>query len=238
MEYFFEALSPRSLSPPPEDSMTRGRILARLAAAAFIGIMLAGPGAAVFPSTLRWGAWAACPAGTEPAPERFRASYSRPGETQVALRCFAPDGADRGDHTLAAIGGLFAMYTVGLTVLFSLLGLRAGTRTGALPEPAAPRSVPPEVEAKARALVERDQKITAIKVVREATGMGLKEAEDWVEALPGRPPTTSALPVTPTPPPESRTREERLSELKRLLDANLITQGEFEAKKAEILAEL
>ncbi|MFL5539658.1 MAG: ribosomal protein L7/L12 [Longimicrobiaceae bacterium] len=217
--------------------MNPKRLLARLAAAAFIGIMLAGPGAAVFPSTLRWGAWAACPEGTEPAPERFRASYSRPGESQVRLLCTAPDGRAE-DHTGMAIVGLFAMYTAGLTVLFSLLGLRAGTRSGTLPEPAAPRSVPPEVETKARALLERDQKIHAIKIVREATGMGLKEAKDWVEALPDRPPATSAHPVTPTPPPGSRTREERLAELKRLLDANLITQGEFEAKKAEILAEL
>jgi hypothetical protein len=216
--------------------MNPKRLLARLAAAAFIGIMLAGPGAAVFPSTLRWGAWAACPEGTEPAPERFRASYSRPGESQVRLLCTAPDGRAE-EHTGMAIVGLFAMYTAGLTVLFSLLGLRAGTRSGTLPEPATPRSVPPEVETKARALLERDQKIHAIKIVREATGMGLKEAKDWVEALPGRPPATSATTIV-TPSAEPRTREERLSELKRLLDAGLITADEYEAKKAEILAEL
>jgi len=216
--------------------MNRGRILARLAAAAFIGIMMAGPGAAIFPSTLRWGAWAACPEGMEAAPERFRASYSRPGESQVRLLCTTPDGRAE-EHTGMAIVGLWAMYTVGLTVLFSLLGLRAGMRSGTLAEPSAPRPVPPEVETKARALLERDQKLHAIKVVREATGMGLKEAKDWVEALPNRLPAVSAATVV-VPSPESRTREERLSELKRLLDANLITQDEFEAKKAEILAEL
>lgn len=218
--------------------MSSKRLLARLIAAAFIGIMMAGPGAAIFPSTLRWGAWAACPEGTAPAPERFRASYSRPGESQVRLLCTAPDGRAE-DHTLMAIVGLWAMYTAGLTVLFSLLGLRASTRSGALAEPGVPRSVPPEVETRARVLVERDQKIHAIKLVRDATGMGLKEAKDWVEALPHRPPSSSASTATVVAPsPETRTREERLTELKRLLDSRLITIDEYDAKKAEILAEL
>ena len=220
--------------------MNPKRLLARLAAAAFIGIMMAGPGAAVFPSTLRWGAWAACPEGTEPASERFRASYSRPGESQVRLLCTSPDGRAE-DHTGMAVVGLWAMYTVGLTVLFSLLALRASTRSGAATVPAAPRSVPPEVETKARALLERDQKIHAIKIVREATGMGLKEAKDWVEALPSRP-AISALstdvPAATSPSPEARGPADRLAELKHLVDAGLITTDEYEAKKAEILARL
>ena len=168
--------------PLPTGTMDRGRMLVRLIAAAFIAIMLAGPGGAVFPSTLRWGAWIACPAGTRPAPETFRASYSRPGEHQVRLLCLAADGRAE-DHTLMAIVGLFVKYFVGLSVVFTLLGLRGGAR----PAPgagatAAPRSVPPEVEAKARALLARDQKIHAIKLVREASGMGLKEAKDLVDA--------------------------------------------------------
>ncbi|MFL5381927.1 MAG: ribosomal protein L7/L12 [Longimicrobiaceae bacterium] len=217
--------------------MNPKRMLARLIAAAFIGIMLAGPGAAVFPSTLRWGAWAACPEGTSAAPERFRASYSRPGESQVRLLCAGPDGQAE-DHTGMAIVGLWAMYTVGLAVLFSLLGLRAGTRSGTTATvPAVRAAVPPEAETKARALLEHGQKIHAIKVVRDATGMGLKEAKEWVEALAHRQPASSA-PAALTPSQESRTREERLVELERLFDANLITADEYEAKKAEILAEL
>lgn len=220
--------------------MSSKRLLARLIAAAFIGIMLAGPGAAIFPSTLRWGAWAACPEGTAPAPERFRASYSRPGESQVRLLCTAPDGRAE-DHTLMAIVGLWAMYTAGLTVLFSLLGLRRGaTAPASAAGLSTPVSVPAEVEAKARALLARGQNVTAIRIVRESTpGMGLKEAKDWVEALPHRPPSSSAAAATVVAPsPETRTREERLTELKRLLDSRLITIDEYDAKKAEILAEL
>jgi len=219
--------------------MDRGRMLLRLAAAAFIAIMLAGPGGAVFPSTLRWGAWAACPAGTRPAPETFRASYNRPGEHEVRLLCV--DAAGRAeDHTLMAIVGLFLKYFVGLTVLFTLLGLRGGTRpaAGAGSAASAPRSVPPDAEAKARALLARDQKITAIKIVREASGMGLAEAKDWVESLPSRPPASAspapaAANASGRPPAASR-----LLELKPLADAGLITPAEYEAKKTEILAGL
>jgi len=216
--------------------MNRTRLLVRLGFAAFIAAMLAGPGAAVFPSTLRWGAWAACSDGTAPAPERFRASYSRPGETQVRLLCTGPDGRAE-DHTGMAMVGLWAMYLVGGTVLLSLLGLRAGARDGTATVPATPRSVPPEVEAAARKLVEKDQTIHAIKLVREASGMGLKEAKDWVEALPHRPPSPPAdTPATMTP--DVRAPADRLRELERLRDAALITADEYESKRAEILEEL
>ena len=39
----------------------------------------------------------------------------------------------------------------------------------------------PAWQAEARALMRQDMKIAAIKLVREATGMGLKEAKDYVE---------------------------------------------------------
>jgi len=99
---------------------------------------------------------------------------------------------------------------------------------------APPRAVPAGAEAKARELVAREQKISAIKVVRDATGMGLKEAKDWVEALPHRPSSASAS----TPPSAGLGAVERLAELKRMLDAGLVTQAEFEARKGEILAGL
>jgi len=219
--------------------MDRGRMLARLIAAAFIAIMLAGPGGAVFPSSLRWGAWAACPAGMQPEPETFRASYSRPGEREVRLVCVSPDGR-RESHTGMAIVGLFAKYFIALTLLFTLLGLRkrTGSTTAVGGATGASRSVPAEVEAKARALLDRDQKIVAIKLVREASGMGLKEAKDWVEALPSRPPSTTALPASDAFPAAVTPAAGRLLELKRLADAGLITAEEYEAKRAEILAGL
>lgn len=178
----------------------RGRWMLRAGFAAFVAVMLAGPGAAVFPSTLRWASWIACPKGTTPDPRTFQASYHRPGEHGVAFYCVAPGGAQH-ERTLAAMGGLWLMYFLGAMALFSILpaftGRRDGDRPGTVPTP---RAVPTDVEAKARELVARDQKIHAIKIVREATGMGLKEAKDWVEALPHRLPGAANRPATTTSP--------------------------------------
>jgi hypothetical protein len=137
-----------------------------------------------------------------------------------------------------AIVGLWVKYFLALSVLLTLLGLRRGARATAATGTATAHSVPPEVEAAARKLLEKDQKIHAIKLVREASGMGLKEAKDWVEALPSRPPA-AATPPTPDASPSALTpAADRLTELKRLSDAGLITPAEYEAKKAEILAGL
>ncbi len=43
--------------------------------------------------------------------------------------------------------------------------------------------VPPDLVAEVGTLLARGQKIEAIKQVREHTGMGLKEAKDWVDRL-------------------------------------------------------
>ncbi len=48
----------------------------------------------------------------------------------------------------------------------------------------APRAVPPqELEAEVRVMLANGEKIEAIKLVREVTGLGLKEAKDYVEGL-------------------------------------------------------
>jgi ribosomal protein L7/L12 len=51
--------------------------------------------------------------------------------------------------------------------------------------------------AEVRALLARDNKIEAIKRVRELTGLGLKEAKDFVDALPSAGPT--AFPAAASP---------------------------------------
>lgn len=86
-----------------------------------------------------------------------------------------------------------------------------------------------------RELLAAGQNVSAIKPVRESTGLGLKEAKDRAEALPLRPPRTAAESREPT---ATDRPTGRLAELKRMLGAGLITAGEFEAKKAEILADL
>lgn len=60
---------------------------------------------------------------------------------------------------------------------------RSGRALGAVRAGAATVPLPPEVEAQVRALLAANRKIEAIKVAREATGLGLKETKDLVEAL-------------------------------------------------------
>lgn len=79
--------------------------------------------------------------------------------------------------------------------LLALRGGKAGRRRDELmgvtsdrflrnaPSAMALAAVTPEIEAEARALVKAKRKIEAIKLVREATGMGLKDAKDYVEGL-------------------------------------------------------
>lgn len=54
----------------------------------------------------------------------------------------------------------------------------------AMPEPrVSPQDLPPGLEGEVRALIAERRKIEAIKRVREATGLGLKEAKELVEAI-------------------------------------------------------
>jgi len=64
-----------------------------------------------------------------------------------------------------------------------------------------PVSLSPSAEAEIRELIGRKQKIQAIKVMREQTGLGLKDAKDLVEALAaGRPVAAApAYPLSPEP---------------------------------------
>lgn len=226
--------------------MSRGKVLAMAGAAAFIAAMLAGPGAAIFPSTLRWAGWIACPSGTTPTPRTFRSSYRAPGHTEestnVVFYCVAPDGTEH-DRTPAAMGGLFLMYFVGTFTLVALLNARSSSSSSTFStsrrSAAAPtRPVAATVETQARELMAQDQKIHAIKIVRDSTGMGLKEAKDWVEALQHRAPSAASSASSPTAGRTGIGAVDRLAELKRMYDTGLITLDEFEAKKAQILAEL
>ncbi|HYH82515.1 MAG TPA: ribosomal protein L7/L12 [Longimicrobium sp.] len=211
--------------------MSRGKVLLMAGVAAFVATMAAGSGGAVFPSTLRWAAWIACPAGTAPKPQ----SPVREG----GFHCVGPGGEVR-DRTLPAMGGLWLMYFMATSVVLSLLAAR-----GLVPDPSGmrltqgepPRPAPTAVETAAREPMAEDQTIQAIAFVREMTGMGLKEATDWVEAMPHRAPAVEGVTAAPASSPVSFGREERLAELKRMADVGLITAADYEARKAEILAE-
>lgn len=54
---------------------------------------------------------------------------------------------------------------------------------GASAAPVSDVRLPPDVERRVRDLIRRGHKIEAIKEVRAATSLGLKEAKDFVEAM-------------------------------------------------------
>ena len=61
-------------------------------------------------------------------------------------------------------------------------------RDRSAPGPGAPVSVTlsPETDRAVRALIVRDRRIEAIKLVREESGMGLKDSKDFVDRLAGQ----------------------------------------------------
>jgi hypothetical protein len=58
-----------------------------------------------------------------------------------------------------------------------------GTRPRWTPPPASPGTLSGETEAEVWDLLRADQVISAIKLVRETTGLGLKEARDLVDDM-------------------------------------------------------
>ncbi len=88
--------------------------------------------------------------------------------------------------------------TLGVIVLLLLLLWRGRSRTRVIESPGGPATPAAEpspaasmtmaaADSVVRAMAARGEKIEAIKMVREMTGLGLKEAKDYVEALPNAP---------------------------------------------------
>ena len=86
---------------------------------------------------------------------------------------------------LLILGGLIA---AGL-ILLLLRRANSGGRDLIAPPKSFPRAatpgprLSPATEAEIRALVATGQKLAAIKRVREESGLGLREAKEWVESL-------------------------------------------------------
>ncbi len=83
--------------------------------------------------------------------------------------------------------GVLAIGTVAAAWWVAQLGTGRGERPlergGVLPAPATGGELPPAEEPEIRRLLAAGKKIEAIKRYREATGLGLKEAKDAVEAM-------------------------------------------------------
>lgn len=86
--------------------------------------------------------------------------------------------------SLAEISALL-LAALGAVVLLAVRGVRRP------PPPVTVRTITPELQERARALLGQNKPIHAIKEVREATGMGLVEAKAAVDAM-----RTGSLPTT------------------------------------------
>ncbi len=85
--------------------------------------------------------------------------------------------------TTTLIVVIAAVVVVVAVVVLQRLSWGGAPRDSRLPTYAPPAQPDAAGEAEVRALLAGGNKIAAIKRVRELTGMGLKEAKDYVEAL-------------------------------------------------------
>lgn len=202
--------------------------------AGFIALMLASVGGALFPNTLYLVGSIVCP-GRQPVVETQ--SFSLLGESgySVHMSCVGVDGQREEGKEFLAFFALTGVYFVALMAVFWLFSLRPKPIVQQM-EPQAMPDLDVASDAEVRESIERGNLIQAIKRVRELTGVGLKEAKDYVEAL-----RAGALPAS-SPARQAETSPsdpvQRMKQLKQMLDDGLITAQEYEAKKADILSRL
>ena len=91
------------------------------------------------------------------------------------------------DSTTLIIIAIVLLVVVGAVLLMRRLSWGSSPGYIQLPRAAPPSAMPslgPDGDRDVRLLLASGQKIQAIKLVRELTGIGLKEAKDYVESLP------------------------------------------------------
>ena len=92
------------------------------------------------------------------------------------------------EEILDAIGNMSILEVVDLVKMMEdKFGVTAAAPVAAASAPAAAAAAPVEEKTEFTVVLKEypaDKKVTVIKVVREATGLGLKEAKDLVEGIP------------------------------------------------------
>jgi large subunit ribosomal protein L7/L12 len=92
------------------------------------------------------------------------------------------------EEILDAIGAMSILEVVDLVKMMEdKFGVTAAAPVAAAAAPAAAAAAPVEEKTEFTVVLKEypaDKKVTVIKVVREATGLGLKEAKDLVEGIP------------------------------------------------------
>lgn len=125
-----------------------------------------------------------CPEGTTPDAQVVKETYTDGTSYSVSLQCTGEGGSD--SERLWGVRGAWVLYLVTVGVgaitggwLLLSLWLR--------PRPAPPTSPPPGINLEGdmglRQLISSNQKIAAVKHVRQASGAGLKEAKQYVDWL-------------------------------------------------------
>jgi ribosomal protein L7/L12 len=105
------------------------------------------------------------------------------------------------DSTILIIIAIVLVVLVGAVLLMRRLSWGRSPGYIQLPRAAPPSAMPslgPDGDRDVRVLLASGQKIQAIKLVRELTGIGLKEAKDYVESLPSIPLNEARLAASDT----------------------------------------
>lgn len=138
------------------------------------------------------------------------------------------------DHGMPNLGP--AELLVLLTVILALAGIVAlALRTGGRPEArlawrhAGLPAISAELWDRVRALTDQNRKIEAVKLIREETGLDLREAKRLMDAIAsGRP-----YPRPPIPQPDLATRVRELKAAGRVEQAIFLIRGETGMGQAE-----
>lgn len=220
----------------PKFRFSKPRIFLPVLLSLFLAIMMAGPGTLILlaaaPSSVNLLGKVVCPTASRMEARWVRYSYSRPGESSLEVACVGEEAGQASDSRpqwfLKLLGFYFVLFLIPLLYLFATAGTKA-TKVAAAPAKQPPTPLTPAAELEARRLLAEGKKIEAIRLVRELTGKDLKAASHDVEALAARAEHEAVA---------ARPLLERLKEAKEMLDAGLITEREYEAKKEKLLSEL
>jgi len=226
------------------------RLIGLAGVSLFTGLMIATAAGAIHPPIVAPGARLVCDGTLE---MRSQAYSYKPGQRGVShtITCVTADG-DRQEITLSAILASTLLYAGGLfAVLLLWSGLRRALRPAANLEPHEARGGVHDFtqvgagSTTTRTTVSVDgvrnldpQALGELgRLVRQNLGDALGSRVEQALASAARRGTDAPIVVLDDTAPVGGAAE-RLRELKRLLDEGLVSAGEYEAKKAEILARL
>ncbi len=197
-------------------------------------LAVAGLFAVFVPSSLKLAERVICAEG---ATAEVRQMRPRPGKVTVHVDCIDADGTRHLGREGRAVGTLATVLFVPVYLSLLVLAFRGKEQPSVPAEPMPPLDA--ALDAEVRRLVEQGQRLQAIKRVRDATGVSLKTAMQYVEAGPSASQRLGqAMTQAARTPATEPTPAETLRQLKELRDAGLITAEDYEGKKAEVLSRM